>query len=439
LKRFGSRRRSVWSGTDGPFRAGRERYRTEEVFRFVRPLEGIRIVAIEQYGAGPFGTMHLAELGAEVIKIEDPSVGGDVGRYVPPFQEGEDSLFFETYNRNKRSLSLDLTNPAGRSVFEDLVRVSDAVYSNLRGDVPARLRIRYDDLKELNPGIVCCSLSGFGMNGPRRSEPAYDYLVQALAGWMSITGEPEGPPTKSGLSLVDFCGGFVAALATLAGIHASHRDGRGMDCDLSLFDVAVTLLGYVGTWYLTGDLEPGRTRHSAHPSLVPFQNFATADGWIVVGCAKEKFWRRVVEVIGRPDLLEDHRFEDFDARRRHAADLLPILEEAFARHPSEYWLDLLTRAQVPCARMNTVAEALAEPQTAARELIVEVKSADLGRVRTLASPVRVGALPPPGRPAPARHGDGEDILTTLLGYRAERIAELAAGGAFGPVEIPAAR
>ena len=235
----------------------------------MRPLEDVRIIAIEQYGAGPFGTVHLADMGAEVIKIEDPRVGGDVGRYVPPFQEDEDSLFFETFNRNKRSLSLDITNAAGRQVFEDLVRLSDAVYSNLRGDVPARLRIRYEDLKHRNPAIVCCSLTGFGMTGPRSTEPGYDYILQGLAGWMSLTGEPDSPPAKSGLSLVDYSGGLVATIALLVGLHAARRDGVGMDCDVSLFDTAINLLSYPATWHMTAGFEPQRTSHSAHPSLVP--------------------------------------------------------------------------------------------------------------------------------------------------------------------------
>ena len=193
----------------------------------MRPLGDVRIIAIEQYGAGPFGSLHLADLGAEVIKIEDPAAGGDVSRYVPPMTEGEDSIFFEAFNRNKRSLSLDMYSPEGRAVFEDLVRNSDAVYSNLRGDVPAKMRIRYDDLKHLNPAIVCCSLSGFGMTGPRSTEPGYDYILQGVSGWMSVTGDPEGPPTKSGLSMVDYSGGFVAAISLLSGLHAAKRDGIG--------------------------------------------------------------------------------------------------------------------------------------------------------------------------------------------------------------------
>jgi crotonobetainyl-CoA:carnitine CoA-transferase CaiB-like acyl-CoA transferase len=234
----------------------------------VKPLEDVRIVSLEQYGAGPFGSLHLADLGAEVIKVEDPRVGGDVGRYVPPYAEGEDSLFFETFNRGKKSISLDLSTPEGREVFEDLVRVSDAVYSNLRGDVPAKMRIRYDDLKQVNPRIVCCSLTGFGMTGPRSDQPGYDYVLQGLAGWMNLTGEPDGPPTKSGLSLVDYSGGFVAAIALLAGLHAARRDGVGMDCDVSLYDTAIGLLTYPATWHLSAGYTPTRTPEQlAHPSL----------------------------------------------------------------------------------------------------------------------------------------------------------------------------
>jgi crotonobetainyl-CoA:carnitine CoA-transferase CaiB-like acyl-CoA transferase len=406
----------------------------------VRPLEDIRIVAVEQYGAGPFGSLQLADLGAEVIKVEDARTGGDIGRYVPPFQEGEDSLFYESFNRNKRSISLDLANPAGQQVLKDLVRVSDAVYSNLRGDIPKRLGLRYDDLKEINPRIVCCSLSGFGMTGPRSSEPAYDYILQGLCGWMSLTGEPDGPPAKSGLSMVDYSGGFVAAISLLAAIHAARRDGKGMDCDLSLFDVAVSLLTYVATWQMNGEFTPVRTAHSAHPSLVPFQNFETSDGWIVVGCAKEKFWHRLTEVLGLPQLAADERFKDFAARRANSEHLIPVLQQKFKTESSDYWLQRLGRAGVPCGPIQTVAEALADPQTAARELIFETEHPRFGHVRQLASPVRVGGARSDHHRAPARNEDASDILAHLLGYSAQKIHDLEAAAAFGsaaPVDEPA--
>jgi crotonobetainyl-CoA:carnitine CoA-transferase CaiB-like acyl-CoA transferase len=396
-----------------------------------RPLEDIRIVAVEQYGAGPFGSVHLADLGADVIKIEDPRNGGDVGRYVPPHQSGEDSLFFEAFNRNKRSLNLDLIGAAGQSVLRDLVACSDAVYSNLRGDIPERLHLRYADLCASNPRIVCCSLSGFGMTGPRRAEPAYDYILQGMTGWMSLTGEPDGPPAKSGLSLVDYSGGYVAALALMSGIHAARRDGIGMDCDTSLFDVAMGMLTYVATWNLTAGQVPQRMAHSAHPSIVPFGAFETADGWIVVVCAKEKFFVRLCDVLGTPELALDPRFESASARYRHRADLLPVLEAALRAKRSSEWLALLREAGVPCGPVNTVEEAFFDPQTAARELIVTTEHPHFGSVRSIGSPVRVGETPPPTRRAPQRNEHAGEILRELLHYDERKIGELSAAGAFG--------
>ncbi len=398
----------------------------------MKPLEDVRIIAVEQFGAGPFCSLHLADLGAEVIKIEDPRTGGDVGRYIPPYQDDEDSLFFQTFNRNKRSLSLDLTVTEGRQVFEDLVRVSDVVHSNLRGDVPARLRLLYEDLKHLNPAVVCSSLSGFGMAGPRANQPGYDYMLQGLGGWMDLTGEPDGPPTKSGLSLVDFSGGFVAAGAILAGLHAARRDGIGMDCDLSLYDVAINMLTYPATWHLTEGFEPTRTKHSAHPSLVPFQNFPSSNGWIVVGCAKEKFWQRLAEVIGRPDLAVEDRFKTFADRKENSAELLEMLNEIFASRTTEEWIDLLTEASVPCAPVQSVGDALRDPHTEARKMVVDVEHSKWKRVRQVASAMRVGdPKEVTYRRAPTRNEDFSYVVSDLLGYSDARVELFSAAGAFG--------
>ncbi len=397
----------------------------------MKPLADVRIVAIEQYGAGPFGSVQLADLGAEVIKIEDPSTGGDVGRYVPPHQEGEDSLFFEAFNRNKLSLSLDLMTAGGRAVLEDLVRISDVVYSNLRGDVPATLRITYDDLKHLNPRIVCCPLTGYGTSGPSAGEPGYDYLLQGVAGWMDLTGEPSGPPTKSGLSLVDYSAGLVAAIAMLAGIHAARRDGSGMDCDISLFDTAISMLTYPAIWNLNGDFEPQRTHHSAHPSLVPFQAFQTRDAWIVVACPKEKFWRRLADVIERSDLASDPRFATFADRRTNAQALLAILEPIFLRRTAPDWLEALRRAGVPCAPVNSVAQALRSDLTTARGMVVETDHPRFGRLRQVRGPVRIGTEEADYRRAPARGEHQDRVLRELLGYAPERVQELRAADAFG--------
>lgn len=398
----------------------------------MRPLEDLRIIAIEQYGAGPFGTVHLADLGAEVIKIEEPSSGGDIGRYIPPYQHDEDSLFFETFNRNKRSVSLDISSSTGRRVFEDLVRVSDVVYSNLRGDVPAKLRITYDHLSHLNPAIVCCSLSGFGMTGPRAANPGYDYVLQAMAGWMDLTGEPDGPPTKSGLSLVDYAGGLVAAISMLSAVHAARRDGVGTDCDVSLFDTAMGMLTYPATWHLNGDFEPRRTHNSAHPSLVPFQAFAASDGWLVVACPKEKFWRRLASVIGRPELADDERFDDFAKRRTNADVLLAALDDAFTGRTVDAWVKELRSVGVPCGPVNSVQQALDDVQTKARNLIIETEHPYFGTIRQVAGPVRVGEEPRVWRRAPARNEDAYYVLQGLLNYDDDTVVGLSKSGAFGP-------
>ncbi|MFD0524956.1 CaiB/BaiF CoA transferase family protein [Paractinoplanes durhamensis] len=319
--------------------------------------------------------------------------------------------------------------PAGREVFEDLVGTADAVWSNLRGDVPAKIGITYEQLKHLNPAIVCCSLTGFGMTGPRAKQPGYDYILQGLAGWMELTGEPGGPPTKSGLSLVDYSGGFVAAISLLAGVHAARRDGVGMDCDVSLYDTAIGMLTYPAAWHLNAGFAPARTHHSAHPSLVPFQVFPSADGWIVVGCAKEKFWQRLVQVLAVP-ALDDPRFATFATRREHAAELLSLLDTTFATRPSAEWLALLEPAGVPCGPVNDVAAALRDPHTLARNLVVETEHPRYGTVKQVASPVRVGDDPPAYRRAPRR---GEDLgyVAGLLGYDDSRLSSLRAAGAFG--------
>ncbi|MFD1825477.1 MULTISPECIES: CaiB/BaiF CoA transferase family protein [Mumia] len=398
----------------------------------MKPLQDVRIISLEQYGAGPFGSVHLADLGAEVIKIEDPRVGGDVGRYVPPYAEEEDSLFFETFNRNKRSLSLDISTPAGREVFEELVKVADVVYSNLRGDVPEKIGITYDQLKHLNPAIVCCSLTGFGMTGPRQKEPGYDYVLQGLAGWMDLTGEPDGPPTKSGLSLVDFSGGYVAALSMMVGLHAARRDGVGMDCDVSLYDTAMSMLTYPATWHLNAGFEPVRTRHSAHPSLVPFQAFEASDGWFVVGCAKEKFWARLAVVVGHPEWAEEGSpYATFALRQQHKDEVVGALEEIFKTRTIDEWLGECYAASIPCGPINDVAAALKEPHTVARNLLVETEHPRYGTVTQLSSPVRVGSEIPDYVRAPQRNEHFDDVVGGLLGLSADKVAELAAAGAFG--------
>ncbi len=395
------------------------------------PLDGLRIVAVSQFGAGPFGTQVLADLGAEVIKIEDPTVGGDISRYVPPWQTDGDSLYFQSFNRGKKSLTLDLRHADARPVLHDLVRVSHGVYNNLRGDLPAKLGLTYATLGAVNPAIVCCSLSGFGMTGPRAAEPAYDYLIQGYAGYMAITGEPDGPPGKCGVSVIDFAGGYASVLGLMIGLWDAQRSGRGRDLDVSLMDTAVSMLSYFAIWQLNRDWEPQRVEDSGHQTLVPAQNFRTRDGWIVVFCNKEKFWESLVDVLELPALRTDSRFATLADRLAHKAALLAILKPRFLERTTFDWLRRL-QGRVPCAPVNSMREALEDEQVREREMLLTVEHPVFGALREVASPIKTPGATAKPAPAPRLGEHTEAILRDVLRYTPDRIATLRASGVFGP-------
>jgi len=391
------------------------------------PLAGLRVISLCQFGAGPFATMQLADLGAEVIKIEDPEAGGDVGRYVPPFTGEQDSFYFQTFNRNKRSVTLNLRVDGARDVLHRLVAVSDAIYYNLRGDLPAKLGLTYEHLGPINPRIVCCSLSAFGQTGPRAAEPGYDLLMQAYSGMMSLTGEPGTPPAKCGISIVDFAGAYVSAIGLLSAVLAARATGRGRDVDVSLLDTSISMLSYLATNTLNREYEPERLSSSAHPSLYPSQVFSTADGYIAIICFKEKFWRELCQAMEQPALAEEPRFRTFSDRLANREALLGIVGEIMCMRTTEAWLDRL-RGRVPCAPVNTVRQALDDPQVRAREMIVNVEHPVWGRLEETASPYKVGAEQA-HTPAPALGADTDAVLSDLLDYSAEEIAALRAAGA----------
>ena len=296
-------------------------------------LEGVRILAVEQYGAGPFGTLFLADLGAEVIKVENKAEGGDVSRVVGPhfhaaLPETARSVFYQGLNRSKKSIALDLARPEGKAVFHRLVAHADAVASNLRGDVPAKLGITYPQLAAANPKIVCAHLTGYGREGERAAWPGYDYMMQAEAGYFHLTGDPDSSPARFGLSLVDLMTGVVLAAGLLAALHAANRDGRGRDVDVSLFDLALANLNYIGHWYLNAGVATGRIARSAHASMTPCQSYRTRDGWIYLMCNKEKFWGVLCRKIGRPQWIDDARFRTFPDRLQHRALLTELIDEA---------------------------------------------------------------------------------------------------------------
>jgi len=393
------------------------------------PLADLRIIAVEQFGAGPFGTLYLSDLGAEVIKIEDPATGGDVSRFVPPGHVGTDSLYFEAFNRGKKSIALDLKNPAGREVFERLVASADAVYSNLRGDQPERLGLTYAQLGRVNPRIVCVALTGYGTKGPEAELPGYDALVQAESGWASLTGDPLGPPTKSGLSLADYIGGLTAALALLAGVIDARRDGRGRDLDTNLYDSALAMLSYPATWYLSSGLRSERQPLSAHPSIVPFQFFETLDGHIAVAAAKEKFFDALVAGLDLPELAADPRFGTFATRSENRAKLLEILAARFRTRTTEAWVSRL-RGTVPISPVRSMEQALDRGGLMERQMLVDYDHPSLGRVGSVGLPVTIAGYTPRYTRGPRLGEDGAPILEGL-GYSAADVSALAQQGAFG--------
>lgn len=389
------------------------------------PLDGVTVLAVEQYGAGPFGSMLLADMGAEVIKIENPAEGGDVGRSVGPYYFGPgDSHFHHAFNRNKRSLALNLKHPEGMALLRRLVGHADAVLDNLRGDQPDKLGLTYEALKEFNPRIVCAHLSAYGRQGSRKSWPGYDYLMQAEAGYLSLTGEPDGPPARFGLSVVDMMTGLMTAFALVSGVVGARATGRGMDVDVSLFDTALHNLSYLATWYLNGGHVQGREPRGSHPSLTPSQLYRTRDGWIFLMCNKEKFWPALAEALGHPEWAEDARFASFKARLANRELVTQILDQALSQKTTAEWL-LLFGGSVPAAPVFDVAQALENPFAQEQAAIADFTRREGGHpVRMLTGPVRVAGSRPPSIAAPALGADTNDILEKRLGLDAEEIKKL---------------
>jgi len=385
------------------------------------PLAGLRILAVEVYGAGPFGTAHLADLGAEVVKIEQRE-GGDVSRAVGPYFLGEnDSHFFQSLNRNKKSLTLDLKHPRGKEVLHRLAATADGLMGNLRGDQPEKLEITYEFLKESNPRIVCAHLSAYGRDGARKGWPGYDYLMQGEAGYLSLTGEPDGPPARMGLSVVDYATGTTCALALLAGILEARRTGQGRDIDVSLYDVAMHQLNYPAAWYLNEGLATGRAPRSAHPFIAPSQLLRTADGWIFVMAQTQRFWEILCDALGRGDLKSRAEFRDFAARREHRDALTGALDEEFSKQKTEYWLNQLG-GTVPCGPVYDLAQALENPYFLERGGVQVFDHPDKPGFKLVASPFRLDE-PLPAHPAPKLGQHTEDLLKEL-GYSPPEISDM---------------
>ncbi len=376
-----------------------------------KPLAGIRILSVEQFAAGPYGTMFLADLGAEVIKIENPAAGGDPARYGGPFLLGEaDSEYFQTWNLNKRSIELDLKSPAGRADFQRLAAEADAVVNNLRGDLPAKLGLDYPALSKVKPSIVCLHISAYGRDTSRASWPGYDYLMQAESGLMHLTGEPDSPPARFGApSMIDHMTGMTAMVGLLSALLRARESGQGCDVDVSLLDVALHQLGYAAIWYLNEGVRSSRRPRSAHFSVGPVQTQRTRDGWIFVMCMTDKFWLELVEVLRRPDLESDPRFATPGSRGEHREALTQMLDEEFSRMPTEHWLRVLN-GRLPVAPVLDVAAALDSGFVAEAGMVRHVPHPRRSDFRVLSNPLKIDGERPDLRVCSPLGADSAEVL-----------------------------
>lgn len=381
-------------------------------------LSGIRILDLSRVLAGPYGTLLMGDLGAEIIKIEDPKEGDPTRNLTPTKVEGEDPYFLGL-NRNKKSITLNLTTSQGKEIFHRLVKVSDVVYDNYRPDVLEKLRVDYETLKKVNPRIISCSLSGFGHTGPMKNRPAYDLTLQALGGAMSVTGEPGRPPVRLGLPMGDLAGGMFAAYAISAALFSREKTGEGMKIDISLLDCQVSLLTYMAQYYFFSGIVPGPIG-SGHQATVPYQAFKTQDIWIVVAIFMEKFWPKFCRVLGLETLASDPRFDRNQRRLQNKATLIPILEEAILKWKGEDLLKKLDEEDVPAAPVNTLDRVLSHPQVLSRNMVVEIDHPKAGKFRSVGNPVKVPLFAEEKfQPPPLLGQHDEEVYCQLLGFSSE--------------------
>ena len=402
------------------------------------PLGHVRVLELSRVLAGPWAAQTLADLGASVIKVEKPGTGDDTRTYAPPYAANRDgshsgeSAYFLSTNRGKRSVTIDFIHPEGQKLVQTLAAKSDVVIENFKVGGLAKYGLDYPSLQPLNPGLIYCSITGFGQTGPYRHKPGYDFMIQGIGGLMSITGEPDqrpgGGPMKVGVAVADIFTGLYAAIAILGALAHRDRTGAGQYIDLALLDTQVAVLANQAMNYLVTGVAPQRLGN-AHPNIVPYQVFAASDGHIIVAVGNEKQFARMCEVIGRPDLASDARFASNASRVHNREELVAILQGIFVTRTMRDWLQALERAGVPCGPINTVADVFADPQVQARGLKLDLPHPSIGAVPSVANPIKYSMTPIDYRSAPPMLGaDTDEILREMLGVTPEEIGRLRKAG-----------
>jgi len=402
------------------------------------PLGHVRVLELSRVLAGPWATQTLADLGASVIKVEKPGAGDDTRTYAPPYaatsdgRQSTESAYFLSTNRGKRSVTIDFIHPEGQKLVRALAAKSDVVIENFKVDGLAKYGLDYTSLHALNPGLIYCSITGFGQTGPYRHRPGYDFMIQGIGGLMSITGEPDnrsgGGPMKVGVAVADVFTGLYATIGILGALAHRDRTGAGQHIDLALLDTQVAVLANQAMNYLVSGVAPQRLGN-AHPNIVPYQVFSASDGHIIVAVGNETQYARMCEVIGRSDLARDERFATNAARVNHREELVAILQSAFAGQTMRQWLDALERVGVPCGPINTVADVFADPQVRARGLRLDLPHPAIGSVPSVANPIKYSETPIAYRSAPPMLGaDTDEILRDMLGLAPAEVARLREAG-----------
>jgi len=402
------------------------------------PLSHIRVLDLSRVLAGPWAGQNLADLGAEVIKVERPKFGDDSRTYGPPWvkdsegRDTKDSAYFTSANRGKKSITLNISTPEGQKLVRELARVSDVLIENYKFGDLARYGLSYDDLKQINPRLIYCSVTGFGQTGPYREHPGYDFMIQGMGGMMSVTGEPDGAPgggpQRAGVPVADIITGMYATIAICAAVAHRAETGIGQQLDLALLDSQIALLAYQNTNYFATGKPPKRIGN-LHPNIVPYQPFKTADGDVILACGNDNLFRKFCEAAGCTELANDARFAGNGKRVENRAELTRLLQAVFAKRSTREWVEILEAAGVPNGPINDVAQVFEEPQVKARGIKVELDHPVAGRLPTVASPMRFSATPVEYKLAPPVLGQHtEEILRGLLKKTDLEIAKLKADG-----------